>query len=103
MEIQMKEFDSNLIKQLVIDKNSDRLSTLEDEWDEKIKIVDANLQIVDNKRQEVDKEYVVLRNDLTNKRKELMDLESTVSKAHFQLRKLKSEKNSVNRAFWRAR
>lgn len=97
------KFEDINIAQLVIDKNSDRLSTLEDEWAVKINVADANLQIVEQSMRDIDKEYTTLRDALAVKRHELKDIEGVVSKGNYNLRKLKSEKQVLNRAFWRCR
>jgi chromosome segregation ATPase len=97
------DFEELNLKQMILNKESDRLTTLEDEWESKIRVVDANLQIVNDEYAKIDKEYVTMKDDLSKKRKELMDLESSVRKALYQLRKLKSEKKSLNSAFWRAK
>jgi chromosome segregation ATPase len=97
------EFDKINIKQMVLNKDSDGLSVLEDEWDVKIKDADECLQVVEQRILQVEKECIDLRDNLSDKKKELKDLESAASKGRHNLRRMTSEKKTINKNFWRAK
>ena len=99
----MEEFNPQEIAQLELNRNSDKLSNLIDEWDKKIVSSDATLQVVETNHNTLQKELVTLRNELAQKRKEELDSESIVRKANHNIRTLKSQKSIIERAFWRSK
>lgn len=97
------EFKDLNIEQLVINQDSDKLSGLLDEWDKKINEEDKLLQVVEENANSINKELVVLRNQVADKRQEQLDIESLLKKGNHNLRELRGQKNIIDRAFWRAK
>jgi len=97
------DFKDLNLEQLVTNQDSDKLSTLLDEWDKKIRDSDATLQIVEENYIGITKEMVEMRNDLSNKRQEQLDCEDIKRKGLHNLRVLKSEKATIERSFWKSR
>lgn len=99
----MTEWKDLKLTQLEANKDSDQLSRLLDEWAEKIRVVDASLQIVEQAYIEVNKDMTKLKNELSNKRQEQLGLESTIHKATHTKRELSSQLKQIERFFWRSK
>ena len=97
------EFKFEDLKKLEANRDSDSLSNMIDEWAKKIITEDELLKEVDDSYFKVTKELVILRQQVSEKRQEQLDLESIKSKAHYNIRKLNNEKAQISRAFWRSR
>ena len=98
-----EDFENLNLEQKVANKESDKLSQIIDEWEKKIRSADAALQIVSEDFMILSQDIIKMRNELSNKRQEQLEVENTVRKGLFNVRKLKSEKTQIERAFWRAK